>query len=54
VLLGKGLRNKEIARQLGTSLKTVEVHRARIMQKLKTGSAAGIVRYAIRNRLIDA
>jgi len=53
-LLVEGRSNKEVAASLDLSVKTVEVQRARIMRKLRVSSAAGIVRYAIRNRLVDA
>lgn len=39
-----GKRNKQIAEQLGISLKTVEVHRARAMEKMGAGSVAEVVR----------
>jgi DNA-binding CsgD family transcriptional regulator len=35
-------------------LKTVEAHRAKIMRKIRVESAAGLVRYAIRNGLVEA
>ena len=38
----------------GISVKTVETHRAAIMRKLQLESAAGLVRYAIRNGIIEA
>ena len=38
VLIGDGLTNKEIARRLGISHRTVEIHRARVMEKLNSGS----------------
>ena len=44
----RGLRNKEIASELGTTEKTVKVHRSRVMGKLEVGSVAELV------RLIDA
>ena len=53
-LLSEGKSNKEIAGVTGTSPKTIETHRARIMRKLKIGSLAELIRYAIRNRMIDA
>lgn len=53
-LLSEGKSNKEIASVTGTSPKTIETHRARIMRKLKIGSLAELIRYAIRNRMIDA
>lgn len=52
-LLTEGKSNKEIAGLTGTSPKTVETHRARIMRKLKARSLAELVRYAIRNKLIE-
>ena len=39
-----GRRNKQIAEQLGISLKTVEVHRARAMEKMGAGTVAEVVR----------
>ena len=39
-----GLLNKQIAGELGTAEKTVKVHRGRMMQKLRVGSVAGLVR----------
>jgi RNA polymerase sigma factor (sigma-70 family) len=48
VLVAQGLMNKEIAFQLGTSEKTIKVHRARVMEKLAVGSVAELVRIADR------
>ena len=53
-LLAEGKSNKEVASSLRISPKTVETHRARIMSKLDVHSVGGLVRYAIRNRLMDA
>jgi DNA-binding NarL/FixJ family response regulator len=53
-LLANGKTNKEVCTRLGIGLKTVEAHRARIMRKIHAGSAAALVRYAIRNGLVDA
>jgi DNA-binding NarL/FixJ family response regulator len=53
-LLAEGKSNKEVALFLRISPKTVETHRARIMSKLDVHSVGGLVRYAIRNRLLDA
>ena len=53
-LLAEGRANKEIATALGITTKTVETHRARIMAKLELHSMSDLVRYAIRNRVIDA
>jgi DNA-binding NarL/FixJ family response regulator len=52
-LIAEGKSNKDIAASLGISVKTVETHRAAIMRKLGLGSVAQLVRYAVRNRLID-
>jgi FixJ family two-component response regulator len=43
-LVAAGLPNKTIASQLGISLRTVKVHRGRVMQKLEAGSLAEVVR----------
>ena len=53
-LIAEGHTNKEVARLLNISLKTVETHRATIMRKLQVASSAGLVRYAIRNKIIEA
>jgi DNA-binding NarL/FixJ family response regulator len=52
-LLSDGCSNKDIAAQLGISDKTAETHRARLMTKLGIHSVAKLVRYAIRNRIVD-
>lgn len=52
--LAEGRSNKEIAFALHLSIRTIETYRARLMSKLKVHSAAEIVRYAIRNRFIQA
>lgn len=43
-LVARGLLNKQIAYELGTSEKTVKVHRGRVMQKLELNSVADLVR----------
>jgi two-component system CheB/CheR fusion protein len=43
-LLGQGLTNKEAAQRLGISHRTVEVHRARLMEKLEVSSFADLIR----------
>jgi two-component system, NarL family, response regulator NreC len=53
-LLAQGMSNKEVADSLGISVRTAETHRASIMRKPGVGSFAGLVRYAIRNGIIDA
>lgn len=45
-LLVTGMANKEIAHKLGTSERTVKAHRAQIMEKMKAGSLADLVRFA--------
>jgi DNA-binding NarL/FixJ family response regulator len=52
-LLASGLANKEVASALGITTKTAETHRARIMGKLDVHSVGALVRYAIRNGLIN-
>jgi DNA-binding NarL/FixJ family response regulator len=52
-LIAEGQTNKEIANSLNISLKTVETRRATIMKKLGFSSTADIVRYAVRNRLVE-
>jgi RNA polymerase sigma factor (sigma-70 family) len=51
-LLAEGKSNKEVATILNLSTNTVETHRTRIMQKLDLHSAAEIVLYAVRKRII--
>jgi DNA-binding NarL/FixJ family response regulator len=52
-LLAEGKSNKQIARLLDLSVKTVETHRASVMRKLDLNSLADIVRFAVRNQLIQ-
>jgi DNA-binding NarL/FixJ family response regulator len=52
-LLTEGKSNKEVATILRISVKTVEAHRTRIMLKLGIHSITGLVRYAIRNKIIS-
>jgi DNA-binding NarL/FixJ family response regulator len=52
-LLAEGRSNSAISDVLAISVKTVETHRATIMRKLGVSSLAELVRYAIRNRVID-
>jgi DNA-binding NarL/FixJ family response regulator len=52
-LLAEGKSNKEVATMLDLSTNTVETHRNRIMQKLDLHSAAEIVLYAVRKRIIS-
>lgn len=50
-LVAEGKSTKEIARALGVSVKTVETHRALLMERLDIHDIAGLVRYAIRSGL---
>jgi DNA-binding NarL/FixJ family response regulator len=52
-LLVEGKSNKEIGVVLGTTTKTAETHRAHILAKLDLHSMSELVRYAIRNRVIE-
>jgi DNA-binding NarL/FixJ family response regulator len=54
VLLAGGMSSKEIAHQLGLSPKTVDVHRARIMERLAVRDVASLTRYAVRTGLVKA
>lgn len=47
-LVATGLRNKQIAHQLGTSEKTIKIHRGQVMQKLAVRSVAELVRVVDR------
>jgi two-component system, NarL family, response regulator NreC len=53
-LLAGGNSNKDVANCLGISIRTAETHRATLMRKLGLESLAALVRYAIRNNIIDA
>jgi DNA-binding NarL/FixJ family response regulator len=52
-LIAEGHSSKAIAKLLNISLKTVETHRAAIMRKLSLSSAAALVRYAIRTKIVE-
>lgn len=51
-LIAEGRTSKEIAQEMGLSVKTVETHRANLMQRLDIHDVAGLVRYAIRMGLV--
>ena len=53
-LVAEGNTSKEIAVLLGLSVKTVDSYRARVMEKVGVHETAGLVRYAIRNGVIEA
>jgi DNA-binding NarL/FixJ family response regulator len=52
-LIAEGNSNKDMGSILNVSIKTIETHRAAAMRKLNITSTAGLVRYAIRNKLIE-
>jgi DNA-binding NarL/FixJ family response regulator len=51
-LVTQGYSTKDIARTLGISVKTVETHRAQLMERLGIHDVAGLVRYAIRTGIV--
>jgi DNA-binding NarL/FixJ family response regulator len=53
-LIAEGKNTKEIASVLEVSVKTVESHRLQLMARLDIHDVAGLVRYAIRNGLVEA
>jgi DNA-binding NarL/FixJ family response regulator len=53
-LICDGRTTKQIASLLNIGVKTADSHRTRLMQKLDIHSTAGLVRYAIRQGLIEA
>jgi DNA-binding NarL/FixJ family response regulator len=53
-LLAEGKSSKEVAVALRLSVKTAETHRANIMRRLDCHSVSELVRYAIRNKIIEA
>ena len=52
-LIAEGRSTREIAERLHLSVKTVETHRAQLMQRLEIFNVAGLTRYALRIGLID-
>ncbi|MBN2684212.1 MAG: response regulator transcription factor [Pontiellaceae bacterium] len=53
-LIAEGLANKQIAAELGISIKTVEKHRTHLMQKLDIHDTAGLTRYVIEAGIIES
>jgi DNA-binding NarL/FixJ family response regulator len=51
--VAEGAANKQIAAELGISIKTVEKHRQHLMDKLNIHDTAGLTRYAIKNGVIE-
>jgi DNA-binding NarL/FixJ family response regulator len=52
-LIAEGRTTKEIAGILGVSVKTIETHRARLMERLDIHDLAGLVRFAVRSGLVS-
>ena len=53
-LIAEGEANKQIAAELGISIKTVEKHRDHLMQKLDIHDTAGLTRYAIAAGIVES
>lgn len=53
-LLAEGKSSKEVAVALGLSIKTAETHRANIMRRLDCHCVSDLVRYAVRNHIVEA
>ena len=51
--LAKGYTNREVAEKLYVSIKTIESHRAKIMEKLNLQTRHELVKYAIKNGFLD-
>ena len=51
-LIAEGYANKQIAAELGLSVKTAETHRSNIMRKLDLHSVSDLVLYAVRNNIV--
>jgi DNA-binding NarL/FixJ family response regulator len=51
-LLAQGKSSKQIARELGISVRTVEAHRSRVMQKLHVRSLADLLHYAMDRGMV--
>jgi two-component system, NarL family, response regulator NreC len=52
-LIAEGKSTKDIASLLGISVKTAESHRTRLMQKLDIHETASLVRYAVRQGIVQ-
>ena len=53
-LVAEGQANKQVAAELGISIKTVEKHRQHVMDKLNIHETAGLTRYAIAQGIIES
>ncbi len=52
-LISQGSSSKQVATMLGISVKTADTHRANIMRKLQVHTVSELVRYALRNQIIE-
>jgi len=52
-LLSEGKSSKEMASALGITLKTAATHRSHLMRKMKVSNVTHLVRYAVRNLIIE-
>jgi len=52
-LIAEGFSNKEIGEKLFISHRTVDTHRTNLMKKIEVNNIAGLIRYAIKNALVD-
>ena len=52
-MIAEGKTNKEVASALNLSVYTIDAHRGKIMEKLNLHSTGELVRFAVRNGLID-
>jgi DNA-binding CsgD family transcriptional regulator len=52
-LLAEGRTSKEVAAELGIGTKTADTHRANVMRKLGVRSLGELVRFAIRNKIVE-
>lgn len=51
-LISEGLSNKEIGDQLFISHRTVDTHRTNLLKKLNVHNIAGLIRFALKNKLV--
>ena len=52
-LIASGLTSVEVGRRLGISVRTVQLHRAKVMQKLQARNLAQLIRQAVMRGLVD-
>jgi DNA-binding NarL/FixJ family response regulator len=53
-MVAEGYRTRDIAKQLGLSIKTIESHRSEIMKRLRIHDVVSLVRFSIRVGLVPA